>query len=129
MKYNIATIALMAAFACGSVSAMTKDEYKVAKDKIEATYKSDKQACDAMKDNAKDVCMKEAKGKENIAKAELEQGYKPSDKNMKKVSTVKADSAYDIAKEKCEDQKGDAEKTCKNSAKMEHDNAKKAMKG
>src|SRR4051812_25944 len=48
-----------------------RDEHKAEKEKIEADYKADKAKCDPMKGNAKDVCMKEAKGKEKVAKAEL----------------------------------------------------------
>ena len=81
-----------------------------------------------MKDNAKDVCMKEAKGTENVAKAELEQGYKPSDSHARKVAEEKATMAYDVAKEKCDDQKGDAKSACVKQAKADHDKAKADMK-
>jgi ElaB/YqjD/DUF883 family membrane-anchored ribosome-binding protein len=72
MKKHLLMLALASTcFMATHASAMTKDEYKAAKDKIEAEYKSAKAQCDAMKDNAKDVCQKEAKGTENVAKAEL----------------------------------------------------------
>ena len=61
--------------------AMDKAEHTAAKDRISADYKMAKQNCDALKDNAKDVCMKEAKGTEDIAKAELEAQYKPDNKS------------------------------------------------
>jgi hypothetical protein len=129
MQFKFATLVFaIAASALCSAHAMTKDEYKTAKDKIEADYKSEKKACDGMKANAKDVCEKEAKGKEKVAKAELEQNYKPSGKNSQKVAVAKADSEYDVAKEKCEEQKGDAEKSCKQSAKVTHESAVKAAK-
>ncbi len=70
---------------------MNKDEHKVAKEKIEADYKVAKTQCDTLKDNAKDVCQKEAKGKENVAKAELEQQFKPSDSNARKVAEEKVE--------------------------------------
>jgi len=78
------------------------------------------------------VCMKEAKGNEDVAKAELEAQYKPSAAHTKKVAEEKADMTYNVAKEKCDDQQGDAKKACVDSAKAEHDKAKadmKAMKG
>ncbi|PIF78487.1 hypothetical protein CLU95_5676 [Variovorax sp. 54] len=49
-------------------------EYKAARDKLSADYKTGRTACDAMKDNAKDVCVEEAKGKEKLAKADESQG-------------------------------------------------------
>lgn len=129
MKKHLLVLTLMSGFlAMSSAQAMTKEEYQAAKDKVEADYKSDKAQCDTMKDNVKDVCEKEAKGKENIAKAELEQNYKPSNRNSRKVAEAQADSAYDIAKEKCEDQKGDAESACKKDAKAQHDQAKAGIK-
>ena len=129
MKKHLLMLAISSScFVVTQASAMTQDEHKVAKEKIEATYKMDKAKCEPMKGNAKDVCEKEAKGKEKIAKAELEQAYKPSDKNMRKVEEVKADVAYDVAKEKCEDLKGDAQKSCEKDAKSSHEVAVKSAK-
>jgi hypothetical protein len=99
--------------------AMSQDEYKVAKERIDAAYKVDKAKCDPMKDNAKDVCEKEAKGKQNVAKAELEQQFKPSDGNSRKVAEEKVKANYEVAKEKCDDQKGDAKSACEKEAKAE----------
>ena len=44
---------------------------KVDATQISAEYKAAKELCKPMKDNAQDVCEKEAKGKEKVAKAEL----------------------------------------------------------
>jgi len=133
MKKHLIVLAIASTcFAMSSANAMTKDEYKVAKEKIEADYKVDKAQCDTLKDNAKDVCMKQAKGKENVAKAELEAQYKPSSSHTRKVAEEKAEANYEVAKEKCDDQSGDAKNACVNQAKAEHDKAKadiKAMKG
>lgn len=133
MKKHLLMLAI-AASSCllaTQASAMTDQEHKVAKQKIEAAYKVDKAKCDGMKDNAKDVCMKEAKATEKVGKAELEQQYKPSNRNMRKVAEEKADTMYDVAKEKCDDQSGDAKNACQKQAKADHDKAKadvKAMK-
>lgn len=132
MQRQLTAIAFVCAFAAAGAAhaqAMTKDQHKAAEQQIEATYKADKKACDAMKANAKDVCEKEAKGKEKIAKAELEQQYKPSERNARKVAETKADVAYDVAKEKCEDLKGDAQKSCEKDAKANHEVAQQAAKG
>ena len=129
MKKHLLMLALASScFVMTHASAMTKDEYKVAKEKIESDYKVSKTQCNTMKDNAKDVCMKEAKGTENVAKADLEQGYKPSDSHARKVAEEKATMAYDVAKEKCDDQKGDAKSACVKQAKADHDKTKADMK-
>ena len=101
-----------------AADAMSKDAYKTEKDKIEATAKADKKACDGMKDNAKDVCQAEAKAKEKIAKAELDAKNKPGAKADEKVRMMKAEGEYEVAKEKCEDLKGTAVASCKKDAKV-----------
>lgn len=103
-------------------------EYKAARDKIVADYKADRAACDAMKDNAKDVCVEEAKGKDKVARAELEQKTKPSDGNARKVEEAKVSVAYSIAKEKCDDQKGDAKASCVKQAKADEAKGKADIK-
>lgn len=100
--------------------AMDKAEHATAKDRISADYKMAKQHCDTLKANPKDVCMKEAKGNENIAKAELEAQYKPNDKSAYKVAKARADANYAVAKEKCDDATGNAKDVCKKDAKAAH---------
>lgn len=125
---TVTAIALCAASAFASAQTMTKPEYDAAKERIEMNQKNAKKACDALRDNAKDVCKEEAKGKEKVERAELEHQYKPTAATARKVEEVKANTAYDIAKEKCEDQKGDAEKVCKADAKAAHEHAIKAAR-
>ena len=132
MKKHLLMLALASTcFMATQAGAMTKDEYKVAKEKIEADYKVDKAKCDTLKDNAKDVCDKEAKGKENVAKAELEQQYKPSDSHARNVKEEQVKATYEVAKEKCDDLKGDAKNACEKQAKADEAKGKaeiKAMK-
>lgn len=120
------TVALATAFAGSALAAdgMDKAAYKSAKDKIEEQAKADKKACESMKDNAKDVCQAEAKAKEKIAKAELDAQNKPGAKADEKVRMMKAEGEYEVAKEKCEDQKGKEMAACKKDAKVAYDKAK-----
>lgn len=94
-------------------------EYKAARDRIAADYKADKARCDTMKGNAKDVCVEEVKGKEKIAKAELDQQRKPSDSSARKVAEARVEAAYKVAKKKCSAHKGDAKTACVKQAKAE----------
>jgi hypothetical protein len=106
-------VALPAAYA----ATMTKDDYKAGKTRISADHKSDKAACASLTANAKDICVQEAKGKEKVALADLEHGYtgKPADRN--KVRVAKAESAYALAKERCDDRLGNAKDVCVKEAK------------
>ena len=87
---------LIAACAAGLMAttafAMTPAEHKAAKEGISADYKMNKEKCDALKANAKDICQKEAKGIESVAKADLEAQYKPSDKTAYKAREARADA-------------------------------------
>ena len=118
-KLLLLSVAMTCVFST-SAFAMTKAEHKTQKEAISGTYKADREKCNAMKANAKDICVAEAKGAEKIAKAELVAAYQPSPRNTEKVSKVKHDAAYDIAKEKCDDSTGDAKSACKKDAKMKH---------
>ena len=122
-KLLMLTIAMSCTFA-GSAMALTKEEYKTQKDAISATYKTNKTQCDTMKANAKDICVAEAKGTEKVAKAELEAQYKPSPSHDKKIRDTKANAAYDVAKEKCDDQTGNAKDVCVKDAKAARTAAK-----
>ncbi|WOI46591.1 hypothetical protein [Acidovorax sp. BLS4] len=129
MKHARNLLAIVAAgLLATSGMAMTKEEHSAARDRISADYKMNKQKCDSMTANAKDVCMKEAKGAEKVAKAELEAQYKPSDKATYKVNEARADAAYDVAKEKCDDQQGNAKDVCVKDAKAAHVKAKEDAK-
>ena len=130
-------ISLMAAagiaFAGGAVAAndhagMSRDAYKADKDKIEAQYKSEKDACKSQSGNAKDVCEAQAKGKEKVAKADLEARYKNTDKARYDARVAKADADYDVAKEKCDDLKGNDKDVCVKQAKATHTKAKSDAK-
>jgi hypothetical protein len=106
----------------------SKEAYKSGKDAISAQYKTDKAACDSLSGNAKDICVAEAKGKEKVAKAELEYNHtgKPADQN--KLNKVRAEAAYDVAKEKCDDKAGNDKDVCVKEAKAAETKAKAEAK-
>ena len=114
------------AFAGGAGAALTKDEYKAQKDKIEADYKAASETCKALKANAQDICKAEAKGKQKVARAELEASNTPSPRADEKVRMAKADATYDVAKEKCDDLSGNAKDVCKKDAKAAFESVKAA---
>lgn len=106
-------LALPAAYA----ATMTKADYEAGKTRIGADYKADKAACASFKGNAKDVCVQEAKAKERIARAEIEYGYTGKEADRTKLLVVRAESAYAVAKERCDDQSGNAKDVCVQEAK------------
>ena len=132
MKYIPQWIAFLTAGLVATASmGMEPAEHSASKSKISADYKMAKAHCDSLKGNAKDVCMKEAKGNEDVAKAELDAQYKPSDKAHYKARVARADADYAVAKEKCDDHTGNAKDVCVKDAKAAHvhavENAKVAQ--
>ena len=112
---------LFAAVLAVPAHAVTSDaDYKAGKDRISADYKADKAACDGLAGNAKDICVEQAKGKENVAKAELEYAHTGKGSDGNKVAVAKADAAYAVAKEKCDDLSGNPKDVCVKEAKAAH---------
>lgn len=127
-KLNIIAIAAAIAFPFSNgalaVQGMPKNEYQAAKDRITADYKSAKARCDSLTANAKDVCMAEAKGNENVAQAELEVRNNPSDKARSAVGIAKAEAAYAVARQKCDDRTGNDKTACVKEAQAKEARAK-----
>ena len=124
LDFTALSAACLLALSTGAIGAMTKAEHKAAAGTIAATYTSDKSACKPMGGNAKDVCMQEAKGRDSVAKAELEATFSPSDKHHYDVRIAKADAAYAVSKEKCDDFAGNAKDVCRKEATSAHVTAK-----
>ena len=64
-----------------------------------------------------------------MAQAELEAQYKPSPRNTQKVAEARADAAYEVAKEKCDDLKGNEKDVCEKDAKAARVKAKAGRQG
>lgn len=119
------TLVIGLALSSGASAAnMSKEQYKAEKDAISATYESDKNNCQSMSGNAKDICMAEASGKEKIAKSELEANYKPSSKARQKAREERVEANYKIALEKCDDKGGNLKDVCVKEAEASMKSAK-----
>lgn len=129
-KLNLFAAAMILALSAPAFAAdaMTKDQVKTEKDRIAAELKANKDKCKGLKGNAKDMCTAEAQGQEKVSKAELAAKQNDTPKNRYDLAAAKADMQYRIAKEKCEDMKGDAKKTCDKDAKAARDQSKDQAK-
>ncbi|MDO8449118.1 MAG: hypothetical protein Q7T10_09985 [Rhodoferax sp.] len=118
--FNLKTsliVAALLALPVAQAANISKDDYKAGKTRISADYKADKAACAPLAANAKDICVEEAKAKEKVARAELEYSYTGKAKDQTKLMEVKAKSAYEVAKEKCDDKAGNDKDVCVKEAK------------
>lgn len=103
---------------------ISRAEYKAGKDKIAVDYKADKAGCSAQAGHARDICVAEAKGREKVAKAELEARYRPGDKSGYALKVAKAEADHGIAREKCDDKSGNDKQACVREAKAVQARAK-----
>lgn len=119
MKSTVHLAALLAAvFAAGAAQAALSDaDYAARKKGIEAEYKNGRATCGSLAGNAKDICLEEAKGRQKVALATLEFDRKPDAKQREKLADARADAAYDVAKERCDDLAGNAKDVCVADAK------------
>lgn len=121
-----ASVVMAAAMLMGSsafAATMSKTDYHAQKAQIKADYKADEVACDKFTKNEKDVCEKKAEGKEKVALAELEMNYTGKPRDANKLAMVKADTAYETAKEMCDDKSGNDKSVCVKEAKATHTKA------
>jgi len=119
-NFNISAIALAIGliFSAGAMAeSMTKTQYKSQVKNIESQYKVNKAGCDSLAGNVKDICVAEAKGKQNVAKAELEANYKPSVEARYEAQVARAEANYSVVLEKCDDKAGNAKDVCVKEAK------------
>ncbi len=116
LKASLVVIAVLA-LSAAQAATIPKADYTLGKTRISADYKADKAACGSLAGNAKDICVEEAKGKEKVARAELEYSYTGKPADQTKVLVVKAKSAYEVAKERCDDLAGNPKSVCVKEAK------------
>ncbi len=88
-------------------------------DQIDQRYDADKQRCDAMSGNEKDVCQQKAKADRDSAKADAKAAEKKAEAN-KEAAEDKRDADYKVAKEKCDAMSGDAKDMCITNAKAQY---------
>src|SRR5262249_43417633 len=108
-----------AALAAGAQAATqtTKTEYHDAKARAEAGYKVEREKCNALAANAKDLCVAEAKAHRMRSEAEAKAAYKHTRSAWYDREVKNADADYLVAKEKCDALTGNEKKVCITEAK------------
>jgi len=108
-----ATIALAFGLPIASAQAMSDGDYRGQKERISAEYRAAQQKCNNLSGNAREVCEAQAKGTENVAKAELDarrDNYTTEARHD--VRIAKAEATHAVATEKCDDLAGNAKDVC-----------------
>ena len=118
MKAKLMVVAIAAALGYSGLGlALSKEERKAEESRISADYKTAKAKCDSLKGNAKDICMAEADGVHNVAKADLEAREKGTPKAQMDARLARADADYAVARERCDDAAGNVKDVCVADAK------------
>ena len=127
IRFKLSSLAQAVAICAGAVlfvggagAADTKGDkatYDQAKASAKAAYDTDKKACDSLAGNAKDICVAEAKGKDNAAKADAEALYANTPKARESARVAHAKATYDVSVEKCDDLAGNRKDVCVKEAK------------
>jgi hypothetical protein len=105
------------AFAAGAHAAGDKSAYDQAKSSAKATFEAAKTKCDALKDNAKDICVAEAKAARTRTEVDAEAVYKGTPKAREHAIHEIAEADYKVAKERCDDKTGNDKDVCVKVAK------------
>lgn len=111
LKTSLFALALLA-LPFAQAATTTKADYNAERTRIVADHKADRDACNSLAGNAKDICVQEATAKEKVARAELEARYSGKVDDQRKLLVVRAETAYDVARERCDDQAGNAKDVC-----------------
>src|SRR5262249_23203374 len=104
----VATLGLLTTAAAD----MLKAEYKSEMHRIGGEFDTEKARCDGFGGNARDICLAEARGNYEIAKAELEERKAPSSRTRYKVRLARAEAQFDVAAEECDEGTSAAKESC-----------------
>jgi hypothetical protein len=100
------------------------DAGRAERQRIEQEYRAARERCNALSGNEKDLCVAEAKGRQKVAKAELDAKDRPDDaRAQRKLAEARANAEYSVAKEKCDDM-GEQRDACIRQARAARDSAK-----
>ena len=91
---------------------LTHDGYAAAKKNADAQYTVDREACSALAGNAKDICIAEAKAKNDVTRAEAAVAYQNTPATRANARVARARAEYDIAIERCDDLAGNRKDVC-----------------
>lgn len=121
----VSTGAFCVAASAANISPAAHDS---ARKELQTTYKAEREACNKLSGNAKDVCEDTVDGKEKVAMAHLKFMRSGDAKDRIKVNQARYEARYEVAKEMCDDQAGNAKDVCVAKAKADRDKAKADVK-
>lgn len=113
-----------AAATARSQQTISQAVHDMARDEVQATFRADRQACEAHRGNAQDVCNETVKGREKVAMAHLRYQLSGDSRDLARFHEARYEAAYSIAVERCDDQTGNAKDVCVAQARADRDKAR-----
>jgi hypothetical protein len=109
-----ATLTCCALAVAGQAYAQQLDKagYEQARSRAHADYKMDLERCREYRDNMRDVCRAEAKGKRQVALAEAAAAYRNTDQARTALREARIEADYQIARQKCGELRGQRRSAC-----------------
>jgi outer membrane protein OmpA-like peptidoglycan-associated protein len=125
IKFNVIALAVGLALSAQSIAAeLTAADYAAAEKKIAVDFTTAKSACASLSGNASEICLVEAKGKESVAKADLEAKNQPTPDTRLQAQIARAEADFAVAKERCDDVTATAKTECLQAAQTAEATAK-----
>jgi len=87
--------------------------------RADARYELDRDGCKALSDNAREICVVQAKGKEKVTRAEAEASYENTPNARYEARLMHARVDYEVSMERCGDFAGHRKDVCKTDANAE----------
>ncbi|QMV73402.1 hypothetical protein HS961_11475 [Comamonas piscis] len=106
-------MALASLCAAATVLAMSDEEIRAETNRIAAQYSTAMAHCQTLQGNDKQVCVEDAKGSQRVAQAERDAKLLGDADHNYQVRIARADADYRVAKERCNEMRGDAVGICK----------------
>ncbi|GAB2816883.1 hypothetical protein GCM10027276_17450 [Comamonas piscis] len=106
-------LALASLCAAATVMAMSEEEIRAETNRIAAQYSTAMAHCQTLQGNDKQVCVEDAKGSQRVAQAERDAKLLGDADHNYQVRIARADADYRVAKERCNEMRGDAVGVCK----------------
>lgn len=135
MAFRIASLAAALAWAAVAHAAppladpaMSKEEAKAQKVRIEEQYDQSQARCRRVQGPARELCNEQARGERDIQSAELRMRMEPTPDNDEKVRLARAEAAYSKSLLRCKDYDGQARRLCREDAKTSFEGAKSEAK-
>lgn len=102
---------------------MSQNQFKAARSELEVKYNTGRKNCASRSGTVHELCIATAEGNDKIARASLDERYKPSARNRFALAQAKAEAAYGVAKVHCYEQEGNAKDVCLKRAKADQTTA------